>query len=113
MSGEKRALCQHLDRDSAAGIREARRVRYDRRVGIDAQWTRSAGRAVERRLEVAGQVVMLELGRNQEDGVHDQGERREASPPASSLTVTHYFDDTPRRKLRQSAVVRLVSSVQL
>ena len=51
------------------------------RIGTDDAG--GAGRAMERRLQFAQQIVMLERRGRQEDGVHRQPEERE--PPASGI----------------------------
>ena len=97
-SGEQRALGEHLDRDRATGVGQTARVGHGRRVCVGAQRARRAGRAVERGLEVAGEVVVLELGVDEEDGVDDHRDRRKAAPSAqSSVPSSHYVDDTPNR----------------
>ena len=46
---------------------------------------------MERRLEVTGDVVMLELGGRQEEGIDHYRDDREAAPTVKDPSVQHYF----------------------
>src|SRR6185436_17369170 len=89
IESQQRALAKQLNRNRATGISQTARVGNGRRVRVDAQGAGRTGRAVERCLEMTGEIVMLELGGGQEDGIDHHGDSRKSAPLQESLTVEH------------------------
>ena len=88
---------REFDRGRQAQVRERARTdnRGSSRIGTDH--ARRAGRAMERRLQFAQQIVMLERRGREEDGVNRQPDECEA----------------PAREIRESLQIRLSASARI
>jgi hypothetical protein len=86
---QQHAVDQHLTAERAPCVVETRRARGRRRGSAGADVTGRARSAVVRGSEVAQEVVVLELAREQEEGVERYAEERSAIPPP----VSHLIDD--------------------
>ena len=62
---------------------------------VDTERARRARHAVQRRLEMARQVVMLEWRGDEKHRVQRNRKRRDAVPTATPIAAGHYLDDTP------------------
>ena len=90
---QQHAVDEHLTAERASCVVETRRARCRRRVSACADDAGRARGAVLRGSEVAPKVVVLELAREQEEGVERDAEERSAiSRPAS-----HLIDDITGR----------------
>ena len=88
------AADQHLNAEGASCIVETRSARCRRGVSVCADEAGGARAAVQRSSEVAAEVVMLELAREQEEGVEGDAEERSAI----SRRASHLIDDITGRR---------------
>ena len=81
VNGENGALFNAQALNGLSGVGQRRGARNHGRVGIRAQLARGARGAMERRLEMAENVVMLEGGRDQEQQVKNDAVENRTFPP--------------------------------
>src|SRR5581483_6294971 len=86
---EKRVLEEVEERGRAARVGELPRAEHRRRMRIRSDEARGAGGAVLRGLEVADEVVVLELRDEQEDGVERDPDYRAGAPASISELQAH------------------------
>ena len=82
-------MSRDLDGDGESQVGESPRSDNGGSSGIGTDDTRGARRAVQRSLEFAQEIVMLERRRREEDGVHRHPGEHEASPPMTGCAAIH------------------------
>ena len=88
------AADQHLNAEGASCIIQTSDARCRRSVSVCADDAGRAGAAVLRGPEMAEEIVMLELGREQEERVERYADER----PAISRPASHRIDDITGRR---------------